>query len=249
MSVRFVLVEPQSAGNVGASARALKNLGFAELHLVAPQCDPRSGEARALAADAWDTLDAARVHGSLDEALAGALTVVGTSARTGKQRRPHYRLDAFAPDLARLAAAGPLCAVFGREAHGLSDAELDRCTHLVHFPASPDYPSFNLAQSVLLSPTRCASSSRLLAATGGAAGGASRSRYREAMLAHLEAACARSATCTRTRPSPMMRRLRRFFGRAETTAGGPRSSAAWRARRCGAARQAGLPVPDTSDLP
>jgi TrmH family RNA methyltransferase len=248
VSVRFVLVEPQSAGNVGAAARALKNLGFAELHLVAPQCDPRSGEARALAVDAENILDAAKVHASLDEALAGALTVVGTSARTGKQRRPHHRLDAFGDTLARLAAAGPLAAVFGREAHGLSDAELDRCTHLVHFAASSDYPSFNLAQSVLL----VAYTLRLAVEARAARESPSMSLEkdapadhgsREAMFAHLEAALRAIGYLHEDTAEPMMRRLRRFFGRAETTAGEAALFRGIARQTLWAARRAGLPVP------
>jgi TrmH family RNA methyltransferase len=218
VSVRFVLVEPRSAGNVGAAARALKNLGFSALHLVAPRCDPRSLEARALAVDAWDVLDEAKVHDGLHDALQGMHTVVGTSARTGKQRRPHYRLDGFAPDLARLAAAGPLAVVFGREAHGLSDTELDRCTHLVHIAASPEYPSFNLAQAVLL----VAYTLRLGLETAPPAGpeeAPADHGSREAMLAHLEDALRSIGYLHEDTSDAMMRRLRRFFGRAELTAG------------------------------
>jgi len=221
VSVRFVLVEPQSAGNLGSAARALKNLGFSALHLVAPLCDPRSAEARALAVEAWDVLDDAKVHDTLDEALLGMRTVVGTSARMGKQRRPHYRLDAFAPDLARLASAAPFAAVFGREAHGLSDAELDRCTHLVHIAASAEYPSFNLAQAVLL----VAYTLRLGLDTQHAAPPPSQEEVpadhgsREAMLAHLEEALRAIGYLHEDTAVPMMRRLRRFFGRAELTAG------------------------------
>lgn len=261
MSVHFVLVEPQSAGNVGAAARALKNLGLHSLRLVAPACDPFSREAFALAVDAADVLEAARVYPTLDAALEGSQTVVGTSARMGKHRRPHYRLDAFAPDLARLAEAGSLSVLFGREAHGLSDAELDRCTHLVHFAASPDYPSYNLAQSVLL----VAYTLRLglEARAGVPVGGPTPSDEtladhdtREAMLAHLEAALRAIGYLHEDTAVPMMRRLRRLFGRAELTAGeaailrGIARQALW------AARQAGVePDPpivdalDTLDLP
>ena len=34
---RFVLVQPSHAGNVGAAARAMKVMGFADLVLVAPR--------------------------------------------------------------------------------------------------------------------------------------------------------------------------------------------------------------------
>src|SRR5262245_21325835 len=84
---RFVLVEPQSSGNVGASARALRNLGFRRLELVAPACRHNDQEATRMAVDGVDVLLAAKVHATLDEALAGAGTVVGTSRRVGKQRR------------------------------------------------------------------------------------------------------------------------------------------------------------------
>jgi TrmH family RNA methyltransferase len=246
VSVRFVLVEPQSGGNIGAAARALKNLGFRSLHLVAPEGDPGGPEARAFAVDALDVLESARVHQTLDEALAGALTVVGTSARTGKQRRPHHRLDLFGPDLARLAEAGPLAVVFGREAHGLSDAELDRCTHLVHFLASPDYPSFNLAQSVLL----VAYTLRL--ALEGLPGPPAQPPAeppadhvtREAMLAHLEAALRAIGYLHEDTALPMMRRLRRLFGRAELTAGEAAILRGIARQTLWAARQAGLPVPE-----
>src|SRR5512137_434736 len=142
--VRFVLVGPQSGGNVGAAARALANLGFSRLHVVAPECDVRGEEARRMAVAAAGLLDAARVHAELDEALDGAGAVVGTTRREGKQRRPHYRLDALAPDLPRLASMGEMAFVFGREDSGLTDAELDRCTHLVHFVSSEALPSYNL---------------------------------------------------------------------------------------------------------
>ncbi len=148
--VRFVLVRPRSPGNVGSAARALKNLGFSRLSVVAPRCDPRGVEARTLAVDAVDLLERMEIHADLDAALAGAATVVGTSRRMGKHRCPHYRLDQLADELAGLADRGDVAFVFGREDHGLSDAELDRCTQLVYFPASDVYPSFNLAQSVLL---------------------------------------------------------------------------------------------------
>jgi len=150
VQLRFVLVEPRSGGNVGAAARALKNLGFHRLEVVNPRCDPKGSEAMRMAVDAADLLSELPVHRGLDQALGRATTVIGTSRRTGKHRRPHRRLDEAAEDLARLAAAGETAVLFGREDHGLSDVELDRCTHLVHLPAAEVYPSFNLAQSVLL---------------------------------------------------------------------------------------------------
>ena len=213
--VRFVLVEPQSGGNVGAAARALHNLGFRGLRLVAPRCDRLGADARRMAVDATGVLEESQVDADLDAALAGAGAVVGTTARTGKQRNPHWRLDAFAPEAAALARAAPIAFVFGRETHGLSDAELDRCTHLVRFPASPDNPSFNLSQAVLLVAWE------LRLALEGEAPPAldppAAHEAREAMYTHLEAALRAIGYLHGDSSEPMMRRLRRLVGRAAPT--------------------------------
>jgi TrmH family RNA methyltransferase len=216
VDVRFVLVEPQFAGNVGSCARALKNLGFGRLCLVRPRCDPRDAEARRMAVDAADVLESILVCDDLATALEGARTVVGTSRRTGKHRWPHYRLDAFAPELAQFAASGSLAVLFGREDHGLSDAELDRCTHLVHIPAADPYPSFNLAQAVLLVAYE------LFCAMGAPAPAAQEREpatdaEREAFYEHLRQALWAVGYLHRDSDEPIMRRVRRLFGRTSMT--------------------------------
>lgn len=213
-----MLVEPRSEGNVGSAARALRNLGFRRLVLVAPGCDPRGPESRRMAVDAFDVLEAAEVAPDLDAALAGTGAAVGTSRRTGRQRRPHWRLDELAPSFGPLVAAGELAFVFGREKHGLKDDELDRCTHLVHFPASDDYPSFNLAHSVLL-----AAYEMHLALVGPPAEPALEApadhAERETMYAHLDAALHAIGYLKEDTDVGLMRRLRRILGRATLTPG------------------------------
>lgn len=215
--VRFVLVEPMTGGNAGSAARALKNLGFSRLVLVRPHFDRRDREARMMAVDAADVFERAERHEDLDAALAGARSVVGTSARTGKYRRPHYRLDSFSAELTRLAAAGELAVVFGREDSGLTDRELDRCTHLVHLPAADAYPSFNLAQAVLLVAYElrrafgAASPDEPLEPPAGHA-------EREGMYRHLAQALLAIGFLQEDTVDSMMRRLRRLFGRATPTA-------------------------------
>src|SRR5690625_148472 len=78
--ISIVLVGTTHPGNVGAAARAMRVMGLKRLVLVAPQC--KIGEiARARASGALDVLDGARVVETLDEAIADARFVVGTSAR------------------------------------------------------------------------------------------------------------------------------------------------------------------------
>jgi len=245
-AVRYVLVEPQLGDNVGAAARALKNLGFERLVVVSPACDPRGDDARRLARDAADILENALVVDDLDEALEGATSVVGTSRRRGKHRRPHWSLDRLAPEMAGMAAAGELAVLFGREAHGLFDTELDRCTHLVHFPSAQAYPSFNLAQSVLL----VAYEMRLALAIDldeKPDEPPADHRQREAMYAHLQAALQAIGFLHDDTVEPMMRKIRRMLGRASLTATEARVFRGIARQTLWMSRQAGLPTPQEPD--
>jgi TrmH family RNA methyltransferase len=214
--VRFVLVGPQSAGNAGSAARALKNLGFSKLVLVDPQFDVSDKWAKRMAVDAAEVILGAEVHDDLDSALDGARTVVGASARVGRHRKPHWRIDAFSTELAALGRTGGLAFVFGREDSGLSDLELDRCTHLVKLPASEDYTSFNLAQAVLLVAYELRRS-LFLCPPGPPGDPPARHGEREAMYRHLEQALLTIGYLQEDSVESIMRRFRRLFGRAGMT--------------------------------
>ncbi len=146
----IVLVRPQEEGNVGATARAMANMGLDELVLVEPA--PRFGAvARAFAVGAGFILDAARRAQSLDEALAPYQRVVATTAA----RARHLPAPALHPgDLAALLGDDPpgtsAAVVFGPESSGLDNEELARASHVVSIPCSPRQPTLNLAQAVLI---------------------------------------------------------------------------------------------------
>lgn len=214
--VRFVLVEPKSEGNVGAVARALKNLGFSRLVVVRPQCDLGAPQARAMAVEAADLLERTEVHEELDAAIEPAQTVLGTSRRKGKHRQPHYRLDLLSAELARWTAAGALAVLFGREDSGLTDRELDRCTHLVYLPAAEAYPSFNLAQAVLLVAYELRRAWRETTGVERQPSPAGHTE-REAMYRHLARGLRAIGFLHETTVEPMMRRFRRLLGRAAMT--------------------------------
>ncbi len=147
--VRIVLVNPTHPGNIGAAARAMKNMGLSQLHLVCPRGFP-GGEATARAANATDILDQARVHRDVDAALEGCSLVFGTSAR---QRRIPWPLQAprECAETIRGELAQPettIAILFGRESRGLTNEELQRCHYHLNVPCDPEYPSLNLAMSV-----------------------------------------------------------------------------------------------------
>jgi len=143
----FVLCRPQSAGNIGAAARVLKNLGFSDLRLVAPT--PRhGGHATAMAVHAKDVLASAITWPDLAPALADCTLTVGTTCRSGPYREAAEPLRDVAPELVKLAASNRVAIIFGAEDHGLTNEELKFCQRLITIPTAPEYRSLNLAQAV-----------------------------------------------------------------------------------------------------
>lgn len=146
MNVRFVLVEPQHAGNVGGVARSMANFGLGDLVLVAPPAwDPHRARWAAPGCDAL--IAATRVVATLDEALDGVHHVVAATARHRKYGQPVLDPPTFA---ARAVAADTTWAVlFGREDHGLPASAVDRAGAVLRIPTA-DHASLNLAQAALI---------------------------------------------------------------------------------------------------
>ena len=145
--VRIVLCRPSHPGNIGSSARAMKNMGLADLRLVAPQRYP-APEAEWLASGAVDVLESARVHASLLEAIADCVAAYALSARPREWSPQTLAVREAAGAALDAAAQGPVAFVFGNETAGLTNEEMFACRTLVHIPADPAYTSLNLAQAV-----------------------------------------------------------------------------------------------------
>lgn len=145
--VRIVLVETSHPGNIGATARAMKLMGFGRLVLVAPRCKPGS-EARARASGAVDVLDAARTVPTLAAALEGVRFVAGTSARGRRLGPESADLRTGVAHWIVEAGAEQTAIVFGPERTGLDNAALDCCNVLWRIPTSAAYASLNLAAAV-----------------------------------------------------------------------------------------------------
>jgi len=147
--IRIVLVSPTHPGNIGAAARAMKNMALSELVLVNPRQFP-DPEASARASGADDVLAAARVVASLPAALAGCGYVAATTSR---DRDQYFRVVDVRAAAARVVAesgTAPAAVVFGPERSGLSNEELESAHALIRIPASPVYASLNLAMAVQL---------------------------------------------------------------------------------------------------
>ena len=148
-AIRIVLVEPSHPGNIGAVARAMKNMGLSELVLVRPKAFPHA-EATARASGADDVLARARIVDSVTDAVADCGFVSATTSRSRDQNFRALDLHDAATRIFEMSARGPAAVLFGAERTGLTNEELALAHLLIRIPANPDYPSLNLAMAVQL---------------------------------------------------------------------------------------------------
>lgn len=214
-SVRIVLVEPQHPGNIGAAARAIKNMGLSNMALVAPRHYP-DPEATALAAGATDVLEKAQIYQNLYSAISGCTRVIGTTARNRYLSQPVFTPRDWTRWAQTKPISGAVAILFGRERVGLTNIELDFCQELIAIPANQEYPSLNLAQAVQVV---CYEMHLAVAeAVCGPAAPARRAVSQDEMerfYAHLEETLVSTGFLNQDNPRLLMRRLRHLFGRLD----------------------------------
>lgn len=213
--IRIVLIHTTHPGNIGSAARAMKVMGLSQLHLVAPKTWP-SADATALASGAADLLHSASVHEHLEQALDGCRLVLGTSARLRSLSMPQMDVRAAAEETFGEAAEGDVAILFGREAYGLTNEEIQRCHKLVHIETNPEFGSLNLAQAVQV----IAYDLRMAALGGGGKQMPSLdwepvdAVQMERFYEHLQQTLLDIGFLNPDHPKKLMMRLRRLFNRA-----------------------------------
>jgi TrmH family RNA methyltransferase len=213
--VRIVMVNTTEPGNIGAGARAMKNMALSRLYLVNPSNFP-CAVATARASGADNLLADATICNTLEEALEGVHLVIGASAR---QRAMKWRqldvVDSCIEIQKTLGNTGQEVAViFGTERSGLTNEELDLCHILMTIPGNPEYFSLNVASAIQVFAyqyfvssmnTSFEYSSNVLASFN----------ELESFYKHLEQVLEHINYFEEKRPRPLlMRRLRRLFGRS-----------------------------------
>ena len=146
-NIRIVLVGTTHPGNIGAVARAMKNMNLSDLYLVSPKIFP-SADATSRASGADDILFSATVCESLQDAVGDCQIVIGASARSRTISWPELTARECAEKLAVEAHKNRVAIVFGRENSGLKNKELDICRYLLRIPCNPGFSSLNLAAAV-----------------------------------------------------------------------------------------------------
>ncbi|MBI3610580.1 MAG: RNA methyltransferase [Nitrospirae bacterium] len=148
-NIQIVLVRPTRPGNIGAAARAIKNMGLSRLVLVQP-ADPLCSDSYTMAYGAHDVLEKAKVFKTLPRALARCRYVIGTTARTHKGYGKPTPLMTVIPDILTRAKRQRVAILFGPESSGLANDEIALCQSLVTIPTGRTHTSLNLAQAVMV---------------------------------------------------------------------------------------------------
>jgi TrmH family RNA methyltransferase len=215
-NIRIILAETTHPGNIGAVARAMKNMGLHDLRLVSPKIFP-SADATSRASGADGVLSDAVVCDTLDEALVDCDLVLGASARRRTIDWPELSSHDAALLAAKESRVSKVAILFGRENSGLTNEELDRCHYLLHIPCNPDFSSLNLgaAVQVVTYELRMA-----LMDASGVVKTAKKSEDRlstanevEAFYSHLEQTLYDIGFTQPERSRSLMRRMRRLYNR------------------------------------
>lgn len=230
MRTRFILIETSHAGNVGASARAIKTMGFDDLVLVRPRFANvlRREETIQRASGANDVLEHCRIVESLEQALDG-ITHVCATVMTARDFGPAtFTPRAHLPSVAASSAgtgtsdAPAIAFLFGCERFGMRNEDVYRCHAALQIPTNPHFGSLNLAAAVQLiayewrlaldsaldvpsAPVRVAAAAEPLADAQEIA----------AMLAHWQQALVAVGYLDPAAPRKLMPRLQQLFYRAQ----------------------------------
>lgn len=211
-----VLQKPRYPENIGSAARAMRNMGLGQLRVVAPE-NFDLAKIRALATHAAaDVVNRIECFEDLGTALAPFQYVVGTTARTGGQRRVIDSPARLARELIAISRENQVALVFGPEDRGLTNEDTRLCHSLVTIPTA-DFSSLNLAQAVMV---LCYELARAGRPEGGVFSPRMATRHElDGMFDQLREILVRISFINAENPDYWLNNLRRFFTRLQLRAG------------------------------
>lgn len=147
-NIRIVLVRTFHSGNIGSTARAMKTMGLKHLVLVNPK-KYKHDQALQMAMSADDVVTQTEHKTDLKEAIQECTLVFASTARSRGFDLPAMNPEKAAKQaLIQARTDNKIAIVFGPERMGLSNEDLQCCTHRITIPANPEYSSLNIASAV-----------------------------------------------------------------------------------------------------
>ena len=147
IKIKIILVETSHPGNIGAVARAMKNMGLHKLVLVNPLCSV-DDIPFVRASGAQDILQKITIEDTLEDAIKNCNTVYAASARSRNINWPTFNPSECCSRIVNEGKEAETAVVFGPEQSGLKNEHIDLCDALLYIPVNPKFSSLNLAMAV-----------------------------------------------------------------------------------------------------
>ncbi|MFV9645773.1 MAG: RNA methyltransferase [Desulfobacterales bacterium] len=148
-NIAIILHQPKYSENIGAAARAVRNMGIGHLVVVDPQNYDIDRVLKLATHVASDVVAQIEIYENLKEALSYYSYVIGTTARLGGQRQVVNTPSKVAENLVAISRENRVAILFGPEDRGLKNEDIRYCHTLVSIPTA-EFSSLNLAQSVMI---------------------------------------------------------------------------------------------------
>lgn len=215
-NISIVMVGTTHPGNIGAAARAMKNMCISQLVMVSPMC-PVGEIAYARASGAHAILDQRHTVDTLEEAIQDCQLVIGSTARSRSLSWPELSPAEMAQKAWSLDDESQVAIVFGREHSGLTNEELQLCNFMVSIPTNPDFSSLNVASAIQV---LCYEIYKTLdegkpVESPALSEPAATSFDLEGYFQHLEQVLLKTGYLNPANPGQLLQRLRRLYQRAD----------------------------------
>ena len=146
-NIHFILARPQMGENIGAVARAIKNFNITKLRIVSPRCNWPNQKALATAVGAKDILKSSKIYNSIEKSIGDLDLVFATTSRIRKVNKKIISILDLKKKIMKKKKIG---IIFGSEASGLSNDEVNYADYLVKIPTNTKFSSLNLSHSVII---------------------------------------------------------------------------------------------------
>ena len=146
-NLHFILVRPQLGENIGSVARAIKNFNITKLRIVNPKCEWPNKKAIATSVGAKDILKTTKIYKSLEESLDDLDLVFASSSRI---RKVNKRTISIFDLKKKINKKNKIGLIFGPEASGLNNDEINYANYLVKIPTNKKFSSLNLSHSAII---------------------------------------------------------------------------------------------------
>jgi len=146
-NIYFILVRPQMGENIGSVARAIKNFNIKHLRMVSPRCNWPNQKALATSVGAKDVIKSTKIYDSVEKAIGDLDLIFASSSRIRKINKKTISVSNLKTKIKKKSKIGIL---FGPEASGLSNDEINCADYLVKIPSNKKFSSLNLSHSAII---------------------------------------------------------------------------------------------------